>query len=48
MGAFLATVILGVIISIIGIINMTGNISTLHRYHRKRVSKEDVNQWENL
>lgn len=41
MGAFLATVILGVIISIIGIINMTGNISTLHWYHRKRVSKED-------
>lgn len=41
MTAFLVTSIFGLIISIIGIINMTGNISTLHWYHRKRVSKND-------
>ena len=42
MGAFLATTIFGVLISVIGIINMTGNISTLHWYHRKRVSQENI------
>ena len=34
-------VILGIIIIIIGIMNMKGNISTLHSYHRKRVKEED-------
>ena len=33
--------IVGVICVIIGISNMKGNISTLHSYHRKRVSEED-------
>lgn len=33
--------IIGVICIIIGISNMKGNISTLHSYHRKRVSEED-------
>jgi hypothetical protein len=33
---------LGVLICILGIINMTGNISSLHRYHRHRVAAEDV------
>ena len=33
---------LGVLITIIGIINMMGNISSLHSYHRHRVSEEDV------
>ena len=32
---------LGVIIAILGIINMTGNVSTLHWYHRKRVTEEN-------
>ena len=41
MGAFLATTIFGVLISVMGIINMTGNISTLHWYHRKRVAEVD-------
>ena len=32
---------LGVIIAILGIINMTGNVSTIHWYHRKRVTEEN-------
>ena len=31
---------LGLLISILGIINMTGNISSLHWYHRQRVTEE--------
>lgn len=31
----------GVLISVLGIINMTGNISSLHWYHRQRVSEAD-------
>lgn len=33
--------IVGVLISLMGIANMRGNISTLHWYHRQRVSEED-------
>lgn len=32
---------LGLLVSIIGIINMTGNISSLHSYHRHRVTEEN-------
>lgn len=41
MTAFVTTAALGILISIIGIINMTGNISSLHWYHRHRVSEEN-------
>ena len=41
MTAFLTTLILGLLICVIGVINMTGNISSLHSYHRKRVTEED-------
>ena len=34
--------ILGVFIAIIGIVNMTGNISTIHSYNRRKVKEEDV------
>ncbi len=34
--------ILGIFISVIGIINMTGNISTIHSYNRRRVTEEDA------
>ncbi len=34
--------ILGVFISVIGIVNMTGNISTIHSYNRRKVTEEDV------
>ncbi len=34
--------ILGVFISVTGIVNMTGNISTIHSYNRRKVTEEDV------
>lgn len=41
MGDTLATVAIGGLVTALGIMNMKGNISTLHSYHRKRVSEED-------
>lgn len=41
MGSFLGPIFLGIICIVIGIFNSKGNISTLHSYHRKRVSEED-------
>ena len=41
MTSFITTTALGLLICVFGIINMTGNISTLHSYHRKRVAEED-------
>lgn len=37
----IATTIFGSLISIMGIINMSGNISSLHWYHRQRVTEEN-------
>lgn len=41
MESFLLTAVLGVIVIVLGVLNRKGNVSTLHRYHRKRVSEED-------
>lgn len=41
MTAFITAFVLGAFICVLGIINMTGNISSLHWYHRQRVSEED-------
>lgn len=41
MEAFITVSGLGILISVLGIINMTGNISSLHWYHRQRVTEED-------
>ena len=38
---FIMTLLLGILICVMGAINMTGNISTLHRYHRQRVTEEN-------
>ena len=38
----IALLILGVFISFLGIVNMMGNISTIHSYNRRRVKEEDV------
>ena len=38
---FIVTLVLGAVIIVLGIINMTGNISSLHWYHRQRVTEED-------
>ena len=38
---FVVTFIVGAVCIALGISNMKGNISSLHEYHRKRVSEED-------
>ena len=34
--------ILGVFISVVGIVNIKGNISTMHSYNRRKVKEEDI------
>ena len=34
-------IILGILLSILGFSNMKGNISSIHRYHRKRITAEN-------
>ena len=41
MTAYIVTAIVGIICIFIGVSNMRGNISTIHSYHRHRVSEED-------
>lgn len=41
MDALITTGILGIFISVLGVMNMKGNISSIHWYHRQRVSKAD-------
>ena len=41
MAVFITMLSLGVLIAVLGIINMTGNISSLHAYHRRRVTEEN-------
>ena len=39
---YIAMLILGVFISALGIVNIMGNISTIHTYNRRKVREEDV------
>ena len=41
MDAVIGPIILGVFISMLGVFNMRGNISSIHWYHRKRVTEKD-------
>jgi len=41
MPAFITVSGLGLLVCILGIINMTGNISSIHSYHRQRVTEEN-------
>ena len=41
MAGNIVTFLVGVICIVLGISNMKGNISSLHSYHRNRVSEED-------
>lgn len=41
MDSIIGPVILGIIISVLGVFNMRGNISSVHWYHRRRVTDED-------
>ena len=38
----IALLILGVFISVIGIVNIRGNISTIHSYNRRKVKEENI------
>ena len=38
----LLLLILGIFISVLGIVNIKGNISTIHSYNRRNVKEEDV------
>lgn len=38
----ITTALVGFIICVLGVKNMRGDISSLHSYHRSRVSEEDV------
>lgn len=40
--------ILGIILIVIGITNMKGNISSLHWYHRQRVTEENIKPFGKL
>ena len=48
MAAFITVSGLGILVSILGIINMTGNISSLHWYHRQRVTEENIKPFGKL
>ena len=39
--AFFTLLGLGILVSVLAVINMTGNISSLHSYHRHRVTEEN-------
>ncbi len=41
MAVNIVTLLVGVVCIVLGISNMRGNISSLHSYHRSRVSEED-------
>ena len=41
MAGNIVTLLVGVVCIVLGISNMRGNISSLHSYHRSRVSEED-------
>ena len=41
MSSMIITVLIGILLCVLGGVNMTGNISSLHSYHRKRVREED-------
>ena len=41
MEEMLFPVLIGIVVIVLGVLNMKGNISSLHWYHRQRVSEED-------
>jgi len=41
MSATITTILIGIVTVVLGISNIKGNISSLHRYHRHRVSEEN-------
>lgn len=48
MPEIITTTILGIVCIVIGVLNMKGNISTLHAYHRRRVTEENIRPFGRL
>ena len=48
MSSWIASIGIGLLCTILGIINLTGNISSLHSYHRHRVREEDKKEFGKL
>ena len=48
MGSVIGPIFLGILIIVFGIFNMKGNISSVHWYHRARVTKESRLQFGKL
>ena len=39
---YISLLVVGVLVSFLGIVNIKGNISTIHSYNRRKVKEEDV------
>ena len=46
--SLITTTVIGIVVIVLAVINMKGNISTLHSYHRSRVKPEDVKPFGKL
>ena len=45
---YIVPVLLGILCIVIGILNMKGNVSSLHSYHRRRVAEQDIRPFGRL
>lgn len=43
---YITMLVLGIFISVLGIVNIKGNISTIHSYNRRKVKEEDIPKYE--
>ena len=48
MSSYIGAIVVGLICIVLGIMNMRGNISSLHSYHRKRVAAENIKPFGRL
>ena len=48
MTELIITTLIGLVVIVLAVMNMKGNISTLHSYHRSRVKPEDVKPFGKL
>lgn len=48
MAEFIFTFALGILLCVLGAINMTGNVRSLHRYHWHRVTPENIKPFGKL
>lgn len=42
MAKFITFILLGIILFICGVLNIRGNISTIHSYNRRKIIKDDI------